>query len=86
MLSKSSLCVYTSDACVKILLGWITHQLPSEDMGGAPISSSPHSGHGRHSNVCLKDGFQNASKRESSFKVSVWPRPQDHRSVTGPEL
>lgn len=44
MLSKSSLCVYISDGCVKRLLGWITHQLPSEEGddgvgGGCP---APH--------------------------------------------
>lgn len=45
MLSKSSLCVYISDGCVKRLLGWITHQLPSEEgddgVGGGGIQP-PH--------------------------------------------
>lgn len=66
MLSKSSLCVYISDGCVKRLLGWITHQLPSEEgddgVGGggcpAPTSSCPQRDPGRHSDVCLKDGIQ----------------------------
>lgn len=66
MLSKSSLCVYISDGCVKRLLGWITHRLPSEEgddgVGGGgypvPTSSSPQRDPGRHSDVCLEDGIQ----------------------------
>lgn len=38
-LSKSRLCVYISDGCVKILLGWITNW-PGWGVGGG--GSSPH--------------------------------------------
>lgn len=43
-LSKSRLCVYIRDGCVKILLGWITNW-PGGRRGGvsAFTSSSPHS-------------------------------------------
>lgn len=48
-LSKSRLCVYIRDGCVKILLGWITNW-PGGRRGGvsaftssSPLLSSPHS-------------------------------------------
>lgn len=63
VLSKSSLCVYTSDACVKILLGWITHQLPSEEWGVPPcrplltavLEDTPRSVSRTEFNMCQRE-------------------------------